>query len=153
MGIFSEIAKLARKGFKKTAALEEVGIQIEQKVNNVQEVVQVHPIRSQSYYDDFAKSLDEGISCYNPRTGNTTLCKGNKLVVRQGNASLESTFTPWGSISGYAETSSPTYLAEVNFLDNGKALIRKRTVNRNGIYDSRYPYSSPFLNSHNSVSI
>ena len=153
---FGPILRLLAKGNGKTVTKTVTEVATEAKVLNktikqVQEII--HPTRSQSYYDDFAKLLDEGIACYNPRTGNTTLCKGNTLVVRQGNARLESTFTPWGSISGYAESSSPTYLTEVNFYHGNKALIKKRTVEKSGIYDSRFPYSSPFLNSYNSTSI
>ena len=113
----------------------------------------IHHTRRQSYYDDFGRLMDEGIACFNPRTGNTTLCKGDTLVVRQGKASLETTFKPWGSICDYADSSTSSYLTEVNFYPGNKALVRKRTVEKSGIYDSRFPYSSPFLNSYNSASI
>ena len=42
------------------------------------------PKRSQAYYDNIAKELENGIFSYNPKTGNTTYSTKNRSTVLKG---------------------------------------------------------------------
>ena len=126
MSVISALGKLVFKGPKKNVVLEEVGTLIAQKGNKlVQEVV--HPIRTQSYYDNLADIWNKGISYYNPKTNKTLYTSAKTTHIFDGQLPNS------GPLNNYAEIGNAKEQLKLFHSGKNDLVIWKRKPNNYGI--------------------